>query len=222
LRRFAALPFGQHVSLSCAALTQVFSAEEMTSLSSARGAAMQRTLSEAARQQGVGWSFGQVRGFSSVAVPSDDDPEDTLIIEAATRAFSGTWRPRSPRDKSPPALPGSILLKRGRSGGSGMVVVVPEAAEQSAKVLATSAAFASSDEPITFTGSSAALDNVKDEIARTFGTRRRRVEQVPIDTADRSALPRLIAHRNPALVVLPPAYADRLLDEFDQDVLLVR
>jgi len=220
-RRLAALPFGQQVSLSCAALTEEFSAEEMTSLSSARGAAMQRTLSEAARERGVGWSFGQVRDLPSVALLSDD-PADTLVIEAATRAFSGAWRPRSARDKSSAAFLGSILLKRRGSGGRGMVVVVPAAAEDRAKVLATSAAFAGTDEPIVLTGSSTTLANAKDEIARSFGARRRHVEQIPIDTGDRSALTRLIARRKPALVVLPPARSDRPLDEFDRDVLLVR
>ena len=221
LHRFAALPFGQPVSLSSAAVAEEMTPDNMASLTSALGAAMRRALADVAKAQGVQWTFGTIRDLpSSASVLAQDG--DILVVEATARAFSGTWRPRAAWEKSPAAFSGTVLMKgRGRRTG-GILVLLPDDARTRDKVLAAAAALAIADGEIILAGQGAILAGAEAAIAEHLPAAGRKcVKMLPLDT-DRSALGRLLARRSPALIVLSADDVANWLDGAGADILIVR
>ena len=220
LRRFAALPFGQLVSLSCAAVTEELSVASVALLSSALGAAMRRTLAEAALEKGLEWTFGSVRDLPSAARLLAEEG-DILVVESA-RAFSGAWRPRLAWERSPAAFSGTVLLKGRGSRGRGIVVVLPAEAGKRDKVLSASAAVATGEDDIFLAGDPALLGEAEARLASTLPAgQKTRIKHMPLKP-DRAALTGLIARRKPALIVVQAADAEGLLGEAHADVLIVR
>ncbi len=221
LHRFAALPFGQSVSLSSAAVTEEFSATDMASLTSARGAAMRRALADVAKAQGLQWNFGAIRDLPSAAMVLAQEG-DILVVEAAARAFSGAWRPRTAWEKSPAAFSGTVLTRGRGRGADGILVLIPDDAGIRDKVLAAAAALAVADGEIILAGQGAVLAAAEAAIGKHFpAARHKHVNLLPLDH-DRSALSRLLALRCPALIVLSADDAADWLDGAGADILLVR
>jgi hypothetical protein len=221
LRRFAALPFSQYVSLSSAEVTEEFTAAAMASLASALGAAMKRVLGEVAKAEGLEWTFGAIRDLRSAASLAGEEG-DTLVVEAASRAFSGAWRPRAAWEKSPADFTGTVLLKGRAHGARGILVLLPEDAAQRERVIAASAALAADDEQVVLAGKSALLPDAEAALAQYLDpAQRRRIATLPLDE-DHGAVMRYLARRNPALIVLDAEDAGDWLDEAKADLLLVR
>lgn len=218
LHRFAALPFGQHVSLSAADLTEALDPGDMASLAAALGAGMRRALAEVAEEQGLQWTFGMLRDVPSAA-PVAAEEGDILIIEAAARTFSGAWRPRAAWDKSPSAFSGTTLLKSRGRGARGILLLLPERADERDKVLAAGAALADAEERIVLIGDPKVLATTETELARHFDARQRRhIGKRPLG-ADRT---KLLAGGRYRLIVLSATDAPDAVDEPGADILLVR
>ena len=222
LRRLAALPFGQQVSLSSAAGTEELSVATMGSLSSALGAGMKRALAEVAEAQRLHWTFGTIRDLPSAASVRAE-AGDILVVEAAARAFSGTWAPHASWDKSPAAFSGTVLLKARGDGADGILVLLPEDDTTQAKVLAACAALARDGEAITLAGDASVLAAAEAAIGKHFdASQRKHINSLPLDK-DRSGLMRLLrARRRPGLVVVHADSAAEWLADVKTDILFVR
>jgi hypothetical protein len=222
LHRFAALPFGRPVSLSGAAAQEELTATDMARLSSALGAGMRRALEEAAKTQGLEWTFGAIRDLPSAALVSAEEG-DILVVEAASRTFSGAWRPRAAWEKSPAAFAGTVLIK-GRGGGTtGILVLLPDDGEARERVLGASAALAGDDEEILLAGAEAVLNDA--DIARRRllePDQRVRIGAQPLADNDPSALRRFMQRRSPALIVVHAEAAAEWPEDTQADILLVR
>jgi len=221
LHRFAALPFGQLVSLSSSAISEDLTVGRMARLASALESAMRRELSQAASEHGLDWSFGTIHDLPSAAqFPSEEG--DILVIEASARAFSGAWRPRSAWEKNPSAFPGTVLLRGRHRGGRGILVALPADESARDRVLAAGAAIIDGEENIILAGTSAALHKLDEAIAAHFSaSQRARIKRVLLDEAP-SALAHLVARRKPEIVVLNADSAGGRPDDMLTDTLLVR
>jgi hypothetical protein len=223
LRRLAALPFGQEVSLSSANFSQALSTEKVEALSTSIAAGMQRALSEAAHALGIDWSFGSTPDLPSVAQMAE--AADMILVEAAARAFSGAWRPRSVLEQGLAALPATALIRVRRHEGKGVMVVLPAAETDWDKVLAATAAMVASSEPIVvLVPDGAGVDKTVQGLIAAYGLRKATVEK---RAGDGAALLHRIAARNPALVVLDAEAglaeaAQSLIADARRDVLIVR
>ncbi len=226
LRRFAALPFGQHVSLSCAAITEELTAGDLASLSSARSAGMRRAVAQAAAERGLTWTFGSVRDLPS-ATSLSTEAGDILVVEATARAFSGAWRPRAAWAKSPAAFSGTVLLRSRGGDATGILVLLPESDGEREKVLSATAALAEDDEDVVIAGDSASLRESEEAIERIFRAgQRTHITKAPA-AKDQSALRDLLARHKPALVVVlandvGTYVAAELLADGRTDLLLVK
>jgi hypothetical protein len=221
LHRFAALPFGQYVSLSSAAVTEELSAGNMASLTSALGAAMRRALADVAKARGLQWTFGAIRDLPSAALVVAQDG-DILVVEAAPRTFSGAWRPRAAWEKSPAAFSGTVLVRgRGRRTG-GILVLLPDDARIRDKVLAAAAALAIADGEIILAGQGASLAGAEAAIDQYFPAARHKHVKTLLLDKDHSALGQLLARRCPAVIVLASDDAADWLEAAGADILLVR
>jgi hypothetical protein len=221
LHRFAALPFGQYVSLSSAAITDELSAGNMASLTSALGAAMRRALAEVAKARGLQWTFGTIRDLPSAALVLAQDG-DILVVEAAARTFSGAWRPRAAWEKSPAAFSGTVLMRgRGRRSG-GILILLPDDARTREKVLAAAAALAIADGEIIVAGQGTILADAEAAIDQHFPAARHKHVKTLLLDKDRSALGRLLARDCPAIIILSADDAAEWLEGAEADILLVR
>lgn len=228
LYRLAALPFGRQVTLS-RALFESFSGPDLEELSSAMGAAMRRALAEAAAQRGLEWSFGVVRDLPTVAALAGIEA-DILVVEATTRPFSGSWRPRSLWDILSEEYARTVLIRREtRAAGPGTVLVLLNKQADHQKTLGSGLAMASPvDEFVVLVrdGSQSDVESVK-QIAERLAAAHRRNVRLGAAPADTSALLREVDRLKPGLMVLDAGDADGkairdLLAGTRCDVLLVR
>jgi len=133
LYRLAGLPFGRQVKLPFVA-AQALDHDEIEKLSSAMGAAMRRSLAEAARQRGLGWSFDVVRGFPGAAALAEFEA-DILIIQEATRLFSGSWRPRSSWSELSEGYSRTMLIRRTMRSPARTAVILLDKQENRERIL---------------------------------------------------------------------------------------
>jgi nucleotide-binding universal stress UspA family protein len=226
LYRLAALPFGRQMTLS-PAVSESFSGADLEKLSSALGAGMRRALAEAAAQRGLEWSFGVVRDLPTVAAFAGIEA-DILVVEASTRPFSGSWRPRSALNVLAEAYERTILIRRETRTKPGTVVILLSERPDDQKILASGIVMANPEDDIAVLvrdGSQGDVDSVR-RIAERLATPRRpvRTQAAP---ADMSALLEKIDPLKPVLIVLNGGNADghaarALLAGTRCDVLLVR
>ncbi len=210
LFRLAGLPFGRQVTLS-SSVSESLSATDLAALSSALGAGMRRTLAEAAAERGLEWSFGVVRDLPTVAALVGIEG-DLLVVQGATRPFSGAWRPRSPWDSLPEDHARTTLIRRKPRTGPGTFLVLPGRREDGDRLLQAGLAIAGpADEVVVLLPEAAASDGAAP--ARTgeapAAERRPRIRwaQAP---GDQAALLRLIGRLDPALIVIDGGAAGAL------------
>jgi len=216
LHRFAALPFGQYVSLSAVA-AEALSAEEMARVSSAISANMKRVLADAAKAHGLQWNFRTIRNVPS-AVSVEAEQGDILVVERAARTFSGAWRPDAAWEKSPVSFSGTVLLNgRGRSR-RGLLVFLPEDRTKRDAVLAAGAALAEAHQEIILVGPEGSLADAASVFADYLAAGPRAKQ---IDTRTRDADGHAPGSR-PALVVVHADDASDWVGETEADILLVR
>jgi len=226
LHRLAELPFSQQVSLSHPGLSEALSGVEMTRLVSALSAGMRRALAEAAGARGVEWSFDTTR--STLAAASvETEAGDVIVLEGTKRAFSGTWRPHERIETTSAACSGTVLIRGRRTGGSGIVVLLPEQAAGGDKVLAAGAAVAGGSDAVVIAGSPAALADAASSIARSFPSKGAGSVRTLALPADLPAALRAIESLDPAVIVIEPTpdcqpTIDALMERARADVLLVR
>jgi len=220
LHRYAALPFGQHVSLSANAVAETVTPGAMARLSSALGAQMRRAIAEVAKARGLDWTYGAIRDLPS-AISISSRQRDLLVIETA-RAFSGAWRPRAAWEKTPAAFTGTVLFRGQRNARHSILVLLPERQAAREKVLAATAALALAGEAVLIAGTAASLADSSASIRHHFS----RIEQEQIKTLPlehrHPSFERLLARHKPALVVVDADDAAEALDHAGTDVLLVR
>jgi len=214
LRRLAALPFGRQVSLSNLGVSQALSVEEADALSASVGAAMRRSLEEAARRHGVAWSFHRTDDLLSIGTEAEESAE-LLVLEGTARAFSGTWRARTGLEYRADAHGGTVLIRRRQRPGRGVVVILAGGESQQRKLLAAGAAMASEDEPPLV------LAARPDAAALSSASPKPRIELLPEDSD--AALSRIVA-LDPSVVVVggDEELLRRLIAEAHCDVLVVR
>lgn len=225
LHRLAALPFTQQVSLSAIGISEGLSGDAMAGLVAALSGAMRRILAEAAAAQGLEWTFGSIRDLPA-ATTIEAAEGDVLVVEGSARAFSGAWRPRARTDMLPGGFTGPVLIRGQRTGGSGIVLVLPAAAAAWGRILAAGAALAGANADVTLMADRAALTDAKAAAMRYFAAESGRVKTVA-RPADPASARRALARLNPAVVVVEAGNADEpLLGEVLAaarfDVLLVR
>jgi hypothetical protein len=224
LYRLAGLPFGRQVTLS-SAVFESFSAAEMDALSSTLGAAMRRSLAHAAAQHGLQWSFGVIRDLPRGGALAGVEG-DILVVQSASRPFSGSWRPRSAWDSLPETCERTVLIRRDSRAGTGTVLILPGEGGDHDRILASGLAVAGPEdevEVILCDGSPSDTDTTK-RAGRSVGpAQRRKLRREPMPES-LPALLRLIERVDPALVVIGGAAAAvrDLLARTRCDVLLVR
>ncbi len=111
LLRLAELPFSRLVSLCTPELSKALSTDELDSLLSALAASMRRTIETVAKQEGVDWSFAEVRDLPSVASIAVAEG-DLLVIEIGARPSSGSWQPPSAWESVVTEAARTVLLRR--------------------------------------------------------------------------------------------------------------
>jgi hypothetical protein len=74
-------------------------------------AAMRRAIEAAARDQGLDWSFAEIRELPG-AVSGAAAEGDILMVDAGIGPLSGSWRPRSPWEGTASELGSIVLLRR--------------------------------------------------------------------------------------------------------------
>ncbi|HXP77219.1 MAG TPA: hypothetical protein VN823_23985 [Stellaceae bacterium] len=224
LRRLAALPFGQQVSLSGAVLSEDLHSGDVATLSSALGAGMRRAVAEAAEKLGIEWSFGSTNELPSASALAGDEG-DMLVIEGVTRAFSGSWRPRSALEHRAGAFTRTLLIRCRRHEGRGVLIILPAAAGDRRKVLEAGAAMAAGEDDITVLAPD--TRDAERQSTATIGaagvTPRLRFET---RSADGPALLHRIAAINPALIAIDGGESVEvirtLISEARHDLLIVR
>jgi hypothetical protein len=127
LRRLAGLPLGRPVSLSRPEAAQSFDAGDLDTLFSALAAGMQRALAAAAEEEGLDWSFAELRDVPSAAGALLAEG-DLLVVEAGVGGAAGSWRPRSHWESIAGDLGGMVLLRRGEVAERRRVVLMIGAA----------------------------------------------------------------------------------------------
>jgi hypothetical protein len=227
LHRLAALPFGRQVTLS-PAVSESFSSQDLDKLSSALGAAMRRTVAEAAAQHGLEWSFGIVRDLPTAAALAGIEA-DILIVEGATRPFFGSWHPRSAWDTLAEEYGRTVLIRRGARARPGTILILLSKHADHQKALASGFTIAGPEGEIAVLVRDGSQSDVKSakQIAERLGAAHKRYVPLEPAPADMSALLRQIERRNPALIVIDAGDADGhsvrdLLAGTLCDVLLVR
>ena len=220
MRRFAALPFGRHVSLSAPSIIEEVTAEAMKGLSSALSAHMRRAIAEAAQAHGLQWSYSAVPDMPSVTSMAAQQG-DLLVVETA-RVFSGAWRPRTAWERSPAAFSGTVLFKGDTSSRSGILVLLPKPETAQEKVLSAVAALSRINEDILIAGETRVLRESAASIQRHFpASERKPVRTLALDH-NGSAFQQILARRKPTLVVADADDATEWLDQVRSDILLVR
>ena len=208
LQRLAGLPFGRQVTLS-SAVSETLSAIDLEKASSAMGAAMRRTLAGAAAQRGLEWSFGIVRNLSAAAALAELEG-DILIVQGATRPFSGSWRPRSSLSSLPRPQARTMLICRQRQGEPGTIVVLPGDPGDERRTLLAGLAMAGPRDELTVLvrGGKPSRVEAAERIALSLEPAPKpgiRIEPAP---ADMPALLRRIDRLKPALIVLETGEED--------------
>jgi hypothetical protein len=226
LFRLAGLPFGRQTTLS-SAVSESLRAADLEELSSVLSAAMRRELAQAAAQRGLEWSFGVVRDLPSVAALAGIEG-DILVVHSVTRAFSGSWRPRSFWDMLPEDHARTILIRRRSQRGAGTVLTLLGKHDDRESILLSGFVMAGPEDEVVVLlqdGSPSDLEAVQ-RIAASLAMERRKIrwEATP---ADMPTLLRQIERLEPALIVIDAGQTDPdvvrdLLARTGCDVLLVR
>ncbi|HXP77141.1 MAG TPA: hypothetical protein VN823_23595 [Stellaceae bacterium] len=225
LHRLAALPFGRQMTLS-SAVSESFSSAELEKLSSALSASMRRELSEVAAQRGLEWSFGVVRDLPSATALAEIEA-DILVVDAAPRPFSGSWRPHSSLGALSEGHARTTLIRRQKPTKPGTVLILLGEQADRENALASGLLMAGSEDEILVLvrgGSPEDISSLKELAARLGFPGKIRFE---VTTRDNSSLVRQIEGLKPVLLVLDgrevadPARRD-LLANTQCDVLLVR
>jgi len=209
LFRLADLPFGRQAMLS-SALSEGLNRAEIERLSSASGAAMRRALRDVAMRRGLEWSFGIVRDLPGVAALARFEA-DMLVVEAATRPFSGSWRPRSAWDALAEGRGRTVLMRRRRRSGPGTVVMLLDGGAARDKVLSSGLALvAPGDDVVLLMGAHSAAESVAvteaaESLGRTLGPKIRAASMAP----EKAALFRQIERLDPTLIVIDAAAVER-------------
>lgn len=123
LLRLAGLPFTREVSLSAPEVSGPLEVDELQQLLSVLAASMRRTIEGAAKREGIDWSFAELRDLPSAASSAAAEG-DILVIDAGTRPFSGSWRPRSPWEDTAGDLGAIVLLRRNKGGERPCIAIV--------------------------------------------------------------------------------------------------
>jgi len=225
LYRLAALPFGRQMTLS-SAVSESFSGAELEKLSSALGASMRRELSEAAAQHGLKWSFAVVRDLPSAAALAEIEA-DVLVVDAAPRPFSGSWRPHSSLGALSEGHGRTTLIRRQKPTRPGTVLILlGEQADRENALAAGVLMVGSEDEILVLVrgGSPEDIAALKELAAPLGFPGKIRFE---VTTRDNPSLVRQIEGLKPVLIVLDgreaadPVRRD-LLANTQCDVLFVR
>lgn len=224
LRRLAELPFGQQVSLCLTELSE--GVGDFAALTSALGAAMRRTLEEAASLHGLAWSFGSIRDLPSCAA-LDTGEGDMIVLEMHARPFSGAWRPRSRWEACLGGFACTVLIRGRAAPGEGMVIVLPEDADARGRVLAAAAAMVEDGHPITVLAPAQMAEGAAETVVAWLGTppeRKVRIEPLADGIAE---LTQRIAALHPGLVVIDAERVGEveiaaIVSDGRCDVLLVR
>jgi hypothetical protein len=227
LYRLAGLPFGRQMMLS-PAISESFSGEDLEKVSSALGAFMRRAISEAAAQHGLEWSFDVVHDLPSAAALSGIEA-DILVVQAAPRPFSGSWRPRSSWEALGLEFSRTTLIRRQKSGRPGAILVLMGERADREKALASSLLMAGPENEITVLisdGSPDDFDSVK-QLAKQRASPYEGNIRVEVRARDRSMLFRQVDQARPVLLVVDAGEAADLairdlLVNTQCDVLLVR
>jgi hypothetical protein len=227
LYRLAALPFGRQMTLS-PAISEDFSGADLEKVSSALGASMRRAVSEAAAQHRLEWSFGVVRDLPSKAALTGIDA-DFLVVEAAPRAFYGSWRPRSSWYARTQEYSMTTLIRRQKPTKSGTVLVLWSGQADREKTLASGILMAGPEDEITVLVGDGSPDDIASVRRMAEHLASPRKDKIRLETAatDTPSLLQKIDEFKPVLLVVDagdaagPAIGD-LLENTQYDVLLVR
>lgn len=207
LLRLAELPFSRHVSLSAPELSGAFEVDQLQSLLSALAASMRRAIEAAATQEGVDWSFAELRELPSAASGAVAEG-DILVIDAGVRPFSGSWRPRSLWEGAAGDLGALVLLHRNERGGGPCIALVLDAsAGDHERILRAVRAFASAQDQVHVLalGDLAADVGLRESLLPQFelaGLPKVSLEHPPLDLA---AVRKRIARLKPRLVAIETA-----------------
>jgi len=203
LLRLAALPLSRHVSLSTPQPSSAFGADELQSLLAALAAGMRRAIEAAAKREGIDWSFAELRDLPSAASAAVAEG-DILMLDAGMRAFSGSWRPRSPWEDAASELGGVVLLRRNEGRGRPSIVLILGNAEDHARTLAATRALARPRDrlhAVVLGGDGAALSRQLE---------RAHLANVSLERCSELAgLRHFLAQLNPGLVVIETAALER-------------
>jgi len=123
LLRLTALPLSRYVSLSTFQPSNALAANELQSLLAALAAGMRRAIEAAATQEGIDWSFAELRDLPSAASAALAEG-DILMLDAGMRALSGPWQPRSPWENAASELGGVVLLRRNAGRGRPCIALI--------------------------------------------------------------------------------------------------
>ncbi len=227
LFRLAALPFGRQMTLS-PAVSESLTGADLEQLWSALSASMRRAISEAAAQHGLQWSFDVVRDIASVAALAEVEA-DILVVEAAPRPFSGSWRPRSSWEPLNEDYARTTLIRRQKSTRPGTIVVLLGAGADLEKALASGLLMAGPEDEIVALVRNGSADEMGSarQMAERLTARGQRPPRIGTAPAEMSSLLLQIERLKPVLLVVDggepagPALRD-LLASTQCDVLLVR
>lgn len=208
LLRLAALPLSRHVSLSTPQPPSAFGADELQSLLAALAAGMRRAIEAAAKQEGIDWSFAELRDLPSAASAAVAEG-DILMLDAGMRAFSGSWRPRSPWENAASELGGVVLLRRNEGRGRPCIVLILDgSSEDHERTLSATRALAGPRDrlhAVVLGGNGAAS---REALVREL--ERARLANVSVERCpDPTGLRHSLAQLNPGLVAIETAALER-------------
>ncbi len=224
LRRLAELPFGQQVSLSGGVLSEGLHAGDVARMSSALGAGMRRAVAEAAEKHGIEWTFGSTSELPSASDMAGDEG-DMMVVEGVTRAFSGSWRPRSSLEHRAGTFVRTVLIRCRKHEGRGVLIVLPDAEAERRKVLTAGVAIAAGEDEIIVLSpdtpdAKRQSSETMGDIGRTLNIRFQRRDSNDL------ALLQHIAALNPAKVAIAggesASVIRTLISEARRDLLIVR
>jgi hypothetical protein len=226
LFRLAGLPFGRQLTLS-PAVSESLTGADLEQLSSALSAAMRRAVSEAATEHGLEWSFDVVRDIASLSALAEVEA-DLLVVEAAPRPFSGSWRPRSSWEPLAEDHQRTTLIRRQKATRPGTVVILLGEGTDRDKAVASGLLVAGPEDEIAILApktSAAEMASVREMAERLAAPHQRRIRLEAAST-DGASLIGQIDRLKPVLLVVDTGNATGsavrdLLASTQCDVLLV-
>jgi hypothetical protein len=227
LFRLAGLPFGRQLTLS-PAVSETLTGADLEQLSSALSAAMRRAVSEAAAEHGLEWSFDVVRDIASLSALAEVEA-DLLVVQAAPRPFSGSWRPRSAWEPLAEDYERTTLIRRQKSARPGAVVILLNARTDCEKAVASGLLMAGPEDEIAILVSDASPDDLASlrQLTERLAAPHPRRLRLEAASKDLASLLQQIDRLRPALLVVDPGDAAGpairdVLASTQCDLLLVR